>query len=218
MLLRMLETAMHAGGPARARELLDLRLRRQASDASNALLLALQEHLNANRERHSGDNATGRAPGAQRAGEAPGALGRSQRDDGDAASAIGRSGSEILGAPLGPNSEGNAAAVGAPAGAVQAGSVGATAPASTPTGPDTQITPTPESPDVAGRRPSRQSTPPSSRPTGGPTPAVINRGIAAQTAQRQLPFTGVDVPVIAFLGVATLATGVLLRRRATAAR
>jgi hypothetical protein len=42
----------------------------------------------------------------------------------------------------------------------------------------------------------------------------MNRSAAAATVQRRLPFTGVDVPVIAYLGVSALATGVVLRRKA----
>ena len=42
-------------------------------------------------------------------------------------------------------------------------------------------------------------------------PQVVEAGAAAQ--QKELPFTGSDVPLIVFAGAAAIAAGALLRRR-----
>jgi hypothetical protein len=83
----------------------------------------------------------------------------------------------------------------------------------------TNSSPLPTSPSVASdvlntdRAPAEAVTDPSSSGVGGASP--ITRAAAEATAQ-QLPFTGIELPIMAAFGAAALAAGMLLRRRASA--
>ena len=49
--------------------------------------------------------------------------------------------------------------------------------------------------------------------TSGATRPVTDSRNSGATSSRQLPFTGVELPLVALLGAAALAAGALLRRR-----
>jgi hypothetical protein len=64
------------------------------------------------------------------------------------------------------------------------------------------------------RSPLPQDSTPLGGTAGASAPVTIRRADAA-LEQRQLPFTGAELPLIALIGMAALATGALLRRGST---
>jgi hypothetical protein len=61
----------------------------------------------------------------------------------------------------------------------------------------------------------RERTAPRGGSAGASTRVTIRRGADADLEQRQLPFTGAELPLIALIGTAALAAGALLRRGST---
>jgi hypothetical protein len=219
-LLRILEKAFEHGGPARARAVLELCLGHE-SQGEHGLLVGLQEReTNAERARHRGSSRE-QAPRGRPLGE-----GFEQGRPGDAharpssgaatpvVQAPARAGAPVVQAPA----EAGGPEAPAPAGAGAPVALTPAAP-TTPSrvvgsGVDTSNGGTVEGAEESGT-PMPPSQPPNSTEespgTAGASPPVVQE-VGAASRQRELPFTGSEVPLFVLAGCAALAMGALLRR------
>lgn len=203
-LVRILETTWNTCGPARTNALLELCLGRRPSNLP-VLLRALRKHALAEAQERpegmAGGNGLGNAE-ARETNEIFGAL--RGRGIGTAQLAPGRS-----------EETNNALTAGTPAPMVEAPS----APVTASPMPGSAVLPGTEgiihAPRGAGAPPLPRGS--ANRPgatTGpsAPTGVRVRREAGAAVQQRQLPFTGVELPLIIIAGAAALAAGALLRR------
>jgi hypothetical protein len=214
-MLRMLETAWKRGGPASANVLLELWCKRETSVARAAFVQALHER--ATIAAHAA--AAGSAPAVdQTQGATQGSGAPVVKDSGAAAPPTAPGGgADAQVAPAIVTLPAVTPAV--PPSASPAPAI-VTLPAVTPAvppsaspapAPATGLDERPAESGGGGGSPQESTTQPGGSP-GTPPPTAVSHRANAQS-QRQLAFTGADLPLIAFLGAAALAAGTLLRRR-----
>jgi hypothetical protein len=214
--LRILETAWTTGGPARASALLELCLGRPASAVSSPAPReqALRESQGEGRRGH---DAIGNAE-AGGIGEIVGAARGERRESGEVVGAARgerrESGEVVREDTRGPE---------APTPIVEAPSVPLTAPTTPGSGvmPGVlgafQETDRPRQPRGSASQPGGTqlsgSAPGPGVTTGASAPSRVTREAGATSLQRQLPFTGAELPLTIIAGVTALVAGALLRRR-----
>jgi nicotinate-nucleotide--dimethylbenzimidazole phosphoribosyltransferase len=233
-MLQMLETAWKRGGPASANALLDLWCNRETPVARAAFVLALHERatIGARAAAAGSANAVNLTQGAKQGSGALVVTGGGPRQ-GNARGrvSIGGEGVGVGGeapaeqappSPATPHGQADAAPQPAPGGGANAqvapaiGTLPAVAPAAPPSAspvpaPAIELDERPAESRGGGGSPQESTTQPGGLPGTSPPTAVSHR--ASAQSQRQLAFTGADLPLIAFLGAAALAAGTLLRRR-----